>query len=83
MRNELKIAVVAAAIFLFGGGLHLLVAKPHPAFCYLAVVVMTLYTIGVGGAMFIYQSAQHARSPREARLTFASYFALGAIIGCL
>lgn len=78
---------VAVAIFLFGGGIYLIIVKPYPAVYYGgrflfvypqlseqwvsdSLIAMILFSMGVAGAMFIYQSTKYAYKPRQAYLTF-------------
>jgi len=83
----LSVIVIAAAIFLFGGGLYDLVNRPLPSayvgsrFIFLypqlseqfitdSIIAMTLYSLGIIGAIAIYQSTKYAYKPRQAYLMF-------------
>ncbi|MEM3788867.1 MAG: hypothetical protein QXN95_03260 [Candidatus Bathyarchaeia archaeon] len=84
---------MAVAVFLYGGGLHLIIVKPLPAVYYGgrflfvypqlseqwvsdSLIAMILFTMGVAGAIFIYQSTKYAYKPRQAYITFM----MGAIL---
>jgi len=83
----LSAIVIAAAIFLFGGGIYDLVNRPLPSayvssrFIFLypqlseqfmtdSIIAMTLYSLGIIGAIAIYQSTKYAYKPRQAYLMF-------------
>jgi hypothetical protein len=89
----LAVIAMAVAVFLYGGGLHLIIVKPLPAVYYGgrflfvypqlseqwvsdSLIAMILFSMGVAGAMFIYQSTKYAYKPRQAYLTFM----IGAIL---
>jgi len=89
----LAVIAMAVAVFLFGGGLHLIIVKPLPAVYYGgrflfiypqlteqwvsdSIIAMILFTMGVAGAIFIYQSTKYAYKPRQAYMTFM----IGAIL---
>lgn len=101
----LAVIAMAVAIFLYGGGLHLIIVKPLPAVYYGgrflfvypqlseqwvsdSVIAMILFSMGVAGAVFIYQSTKYAYKPRQAYLTFiigavllfVSYISLEAVL---
>lgn len=78
---------MAIAIFLFGGGLHLIIVKPYPAVYYGgrflfvypqlseqwvadSLIAMILFSLGILGSIFMYQSTKYAYSPRQAYLMF-------------
>jgi len=83
----IAVVAMAVAVFLYGGGLHLIIVKPLPAVYYGgrflfvypqlseqwvsdSLIAMILFSMGVAGAMFIYQSTKYAYKPRQAYLTF-------------
>jgi len=83
----LSAIVIAAAIFLFGGGIYDLVNRPLPSayvssrFIFLypqlseqfitdSIIAMILYSLGIIGAIAIYQSTKYAYKPRQAYLMF-------------
>ncbi len=89
----LAVIAMAVAIFLYGGGLHLIIVRPLPAVYYGerflfvypqlseqwvsdSLIAMILFSLGVAGTMFIYQSTKYAYKPRQAYLTFI----IGAIL---
>jgi predicted neutral ceramidase superfamily lipid hydrolase len=89
----IAVIIMAVAVFLYGGGLHLIIMKPIPAAYYGgrflfvypqlseqwvsdSLIAMILFTMGVSGALFIYQSTKYAYKPRQAYLTFI----IGAVL---
>jgi hypothetical protein len=87
----LSAIVMAAAIFLFGGGLYDVINRPLPSayvelpgggrFIFLypqlseqfitdSIIAMILYSLGIIGAIAIYQSTKYAYKPRQAYLMF-------------
>jgi len=101
----LAVIAMAVAVFLYGGGLHLIIVKPLPAvyyggrFLYVypqlseqwvsdSIIAMILFSMGVAGAVFMYQSTKYAYKPRQAYLLFiigafllfVAYIALEAVL---
>ena len=101
----LAVIAMAVAIFLYGGGLHLIIVKPLPAVYYGgrflfvypqlseqwvsdSIIAMILFSMGVAGAVFMYQSTKYAYKPRQAYLLFiigafllfVAYIALEAVL---
>lgn len=83
----LAVIAMAIAVFLYGGGLHLIIVKPLPAVYYGgrflfvypqlseqwvsdSIIAMILFSMGVAGAVFMYQSTKYAYKPRQAYLLF-------------
>jgi len=101
----LAVIAMAVAVFLYGGGLHLIIVKPLPAVYYGgrflfvypqlseqwvsdSIIAMILFSMGVAGAVFMYQSTKYAYKPRQAYLLFiigafllfVAYIALEAVL---
>jgi hypothetical protein len=101
----LAVIAMAVAVFLYGGGLHLIIVKPLPAVYYGgrflfvypqlseqwvsdSIIAMILFSMGVAGAVFMYQSTKYAYKPRQAYLVFiigavllfVAYIALEAVL---
>ncbi len=88
----LSAIVIAAAIFLFGGGLYNLIRSPLPSayvntpqgggrFLFLypqlseqfitdSMIATILYSLGIIGAIAMYQSTKYAYKPRQAYMVF-------------
>jgi hypothetical protein len=83
----LAVIAMAIAVFLYGGGLHLIIVKPLPAVYYGgrflfvypqlseqwvsdSIIAMILFSMGVAGTVFMYQSTKYAYKPRQAYLLF-------------
>ena len=83
----LAVIAMAIAVFLYGGGLHLIIVKPLPAVYYGgrflfvypqlseqwvsdSIIAMILFSMGVAGAVFMYQSTKYAYKPRQAYMMF-------------
>ena len=83
----LAVIAMAIAVFLYGGGLNLIIVKPLPAVYYGgrflfvypqlseqwvsdSIIAMILFSMGVAGAVFMYQSTKYAYKPRQAYLLF-------------
>lgn len=83
----LSTIAIAAAVFLFGGGLYTIIMKPLPAvyyggrFLFLypqlseqfvsdSIIAMILYSLGIIGAITLYQSTKYAYKPRQAYMMF-------------